>query len=52
MRGLAPHLSGLVIFGGYQAVGAVAPNTSITALGQNHFFTYTNRTTPELAGAR
>ncbi|WP_083795468.1 cell wall-binding repeat-containing protein [Catenulispora acidiphila] len=53
VKALAPHLSGAVAFGGPQALGSVATNTFVSALGgANHFFTYSNRQSPELGGAR
>ncbi|WP_344654983.1 cell wall-binding repeat-containing protein [Catenulispora subtropica] len=52
VRALAPHLSGVVVFGGYQAVGTVASNTAESALGHNHYYSYLNRQEPELAGPR
>ncbi|NUR31173.1 MAG: hypothetical protein HOV83_35900, partial [Catenulispora sp.] len=52
VRTLAPHLSGVVVFGGYQAVGSVASNTAEAALGRNHYYSYLNRQEPELAGPR
>jgi hypothetical protein len=51
-KSLAPHLSGVVVFGGLQAVGSVATNTEESVLGHNHYFTYQNRQSPELAGPR
>ena len=52
MKELAPHLSGVVVFGGYQAVGTVASNTAESALGHNHYYSFLNRQDPELAGPR
>jgi len=52
VRTLAPHLSGVVVFGGYQAVGTVASNTAESALGRNHYYSFLNRQDPELAGPR
>ena len=49
---LAPHLSGVVVFGGLQAVGSVATNTEVALLGHLHYFTYQNRQSPDLAGPR
>jgi hypothetical protein len=51
-KALAPHLSGVVVFGGNQAVSSVAINTEESALGHNHYFTYMNRQSPDLAGSR
>ncbi|GAA2037060.1 hypothetical protein GCM10009839_42790 [Catenulispora yoronensis] len=52
VKALSPHLAGVVVFGGYQAVGTVAANTAQTALGQNRYKDYNNRETPVLGGAR
>jgi hypothetical protein len=50
---LAPHLSNIVVFGGQNAVsGGLELNTATAALGANHFFTYVNRLSPTVAGAR
>lgn len=51
-KALAPHLSGVVVFGGNQAVSSVATNTEESVLGHNHYFTDMNRQSPDLAGPR
>ena len=52
VKTLAAHLSGVVVFGGYQAVGTVATNAAESALGHNHYYSFLNRQDPELAGPR
>lgn len=53
LRALAPHLSGITVFGGENAVATgVALNTAESGLGRAHFYTFTNRSTPQVVGAR
>jgi hypothetical protein len=53
LRALAPHLSGITVFGGENAVATgVTLNTAESGLGRDHFYTFTNRSTPPVAKVR
>ncbi|WP_194906331.1 cell wall-binding repeat-containing protein [Catenulispora rubra] len=53
LRALAPHLSGITVFGGENAVATeVEVNTGESGLGRDRFYTFTNRSTPPVTGAR